>query len=280
MPIFRKRTKRSDAGDEPVEIHPDHDFRVVDHEILIEFAVPLAAEGADEVLTDLLKHHAIEIIKDRKRRGQPLEGIPVARVSALCGGEPREVAVIELDRSIERIDIEIPDLVPQPQSLGYDLLDRFGEGLEGRATPSTDGRTDDLAPLGEELRLTAGVSAGLRSFGVDPEQMSATDLAVGLLRLGGYQVTERKDGYLAVGSGATTLVVAVDHEPGDHPELTESAVNAFLVAFASARTDRGLLITDKYGPYLIYQKERANPKITFVTRERLQGFVDAVAVAR
>jgi hypothetical protein len=280
MPIFRKRTKRSEPSPQPVEAHPDHDFRVVDHQILIDFSVPLASDGADEVLTDLLKHHAIEIIKDRKQRGQPLEGIPVARVSALRKGEPSEVAVIELDKSIERIDIDIPDRVPQPKMAGYDPLARFDESLESQATSRVDGRSDELAPLGEELRLTAGVAAGLRSLGVDPEQMTATELALGLLRLSGYQVTERSDGYQAVGHGATLLVGTVDHEPGDHPELTEKAVNSFLIAFAGARTDRALLITDKYGPYLIYQKERANPKAVFITRERLQGFVDAVAVDR
>ena len=280
MPIFRKRTKRSAANSPPAERHPEHDFRVVDHQILIDFAVPLASDGADEVLADLLKHHAIEIIKDRKQRGQPLEGIPVARISALRRGEPHEVAVIKLDRSIERIDIEIPDLVPKPEAAGYDPLAQLEKTLESRATPSPDGRTDDLAPLAEELRLTAGVAAGLRSLGVDPEQMTATDLALGLLQLSGYRVTERSDGYQAVGHGSTLLVVTVDHEPGDHPELTERAVNSFLVALAGAKTDRALLITDKYGPYMIYQKERANPKAVFVTRERLQGFVDAVAVDR
>ena len=94
MPIFRKRSKKSDAGQRPAEFHPEHEFRVVDHEILIGFSVPLPSDGADEVLTDLLKHHAIEIIKDRKERGQPLDGIPVARVSGLRGGEPHEIAVI------------------------------------------------------------------------------------------------------------------------------------------------------------------------------------------
>ena len=110
--------------------------------------------------------------------------------------------------------------------------------------------------------------------------MTATDLGLGLLRLSGYQVTEARDGYRAEGHGATIHVVFVDHEPGDHPELTEKAVTSFLVGFAGARTQRAMLITDKYGPYMIYQKERANPKAVFVTRERLQGFVDAVAVDR
>jgi hypothetical protein len=38
------------------------------------------------------------------------------------------------------------------------------------------------------------------------------------------------------------------------------------------------LITDKYGPYMIYDKERRNPKLRFITRERLQPFVDSFAL--
>ena len=107
-----------------------------------------------------------------------------------------------------------------------------------------------------------------------------TELGIGLLELTGYDVRDRGDGtYLAAGHGATTLVVMVDHEQGSYPELAESEVNSFLVTRASARVERGLLMTDKFGPYLIYQKERANPDVLFIARERLQGFVDAVALS-
>ena len=241
--------------------------------------VPLAAEGADEVLTDLLRYHAIEIIKDRKRRGQPLDGIPVARVSALLDDEAHEVAVLDLDVPIEQIEIELPDLVPQASSADYDPLAKFGETVGTSTAPLADRGSDELAPLAEELRLTAGIMAGLRSQGIDPDTMTATDLGVGLLRLSGYDVSTRGNGsYVATGHGTTTLVTTVDHVAGEHPELAEDAVTSFLIAYGSARTERGLLITDKYGPYVIYQKERANPKTVFVTRERLQDFVDAVAV--
>ena len=70
------------------------------------------------------------------------------------------------------------------------------------------------------------------------------------------------------------------HEAGAYPELETSAMNQFLVGFSTARTDRGLLITDKFGPYSVYEKERANPSCRFITRERLQAFVDSIALTQ
>lgn len=259
--------------------HPEHEFHVVDNEITIDFAVPIPAAGADEVLTDLLSHHALEIIRDRKQRGQPLDGLPVARLSATRLGEQVEVAVLDLGQPDEVIEIEIPDLVPRPLVAGYDPLARFGERKETNVMPLAEQRGDEMPLLPDQVRLTAGVAAGLRAQGVDPEQMTVSQLGLGLLRLSGYDITDRGNGsYLAIGHGSTTLVQIIDHVPGEYPELAEAAVTSFLIAYAGARTERGLLITDKYGPYVIYQKERANPDVMFVVRERLQDFVDAVAV--
>ena len=141
-------------------------------------------------------------------------------------------------------------------------------------------RTDELTPLAEELNLTSRIAASLRTQGVDPEDMTVSDLGLGLLRLAGYDLKKRRDGsFVATGHGFTTYVSFVPHEAGEHPELSESAIARFLVAQVSAHTERGLLMTDKYGPYLIYQKERANPDLLFVTRERLQDFVDTIAVS-
>ncbi len=261
--------------------HPEHEFHVVDHEITIDFAVPLPASGADEVLTGLLTHHAAEIIKDRKQRGQPLDDIPLARISARRRGEVVEVAVLDLDRPDEVLDIEIPEVVPIRLTTDYDPLAKFGERkITDKLSLSARRSDDELAPLGDEIRLTAGLAAGLRTMGIDPEEMSAAELGIGLLSIAGYNIRERGDGtWVASGQGSSTFVSVVEHDPGDYPELTEAAVNSFLIAKASARTDRGLLITPKYGPYLIYQKERANPDTLFLVRERLQDFVDSIAVS-
>ncbi len=259
---------------------PDHEFHVIENEITIEFDVPLPATGVDDVLADLLSHHALEIIKDRKRRGQPLDNIPVARISAKRHGSNVEITVLDLDQPEENLVFDLPELLPLRSASGYDLLAKFGERTESTTLPLSDRRSDDLLPIGAELRLTAGLAAGLRSLGVDPEHMSASELGRGLLRLSGYDLTAEADGtYLAAGHGTTTLVRFVDHQTGQYPELSEHTVTSFLIACARARRERGLLITDKYGPYLIYKKERANPDVLFVTRERFQDFVDTIAVS-
>jgi hypothetical protein len=260
---------------------PEHELHVVDNEIRIDFNVPLSADGADEVLADLLSHHALEIINDRMQRDHPLDGIPVARVSARRRGEPVLVAMLDLGGPDELVEMEMPVLLPLVAGTGYDPLSKYGEGKEENVLELAEHRaSDDLGPVGAQLRLTAGVAAGLRSMGIDPETMTVCELGVGLLDLAGYALAERGDGtWVASGKGTSTFVQCVDHVPGDYPELSHKAVTAFLVAYARARTERGMLITDKFGPYEIYKKERANPDCVFVTRERLQGFVDAIALS-
>jgi len=258
---------------------PEHEFHVVDNEIVIEFAVPLPVAGEDEVLTELLTHHAVEIINDRKSRGQPLDGIPIARVRASRGAE--SVQIVELNLEDEGMpDIEFPELLPTLDKTGYDPLAKLGLGGEGDVLPLAFGkRGDQLARLGDEIRLTAGLNAGLRTMGVNPETMTMAQLGPGLLRLAGYELTDRGDGsYSALGGGNTTFVQVIEHEVGEYPELEVRQISAFLVAFAGSRADRGLLLTDKFGPYELYQRERANPRCAFITRERLQGFVDSVAL--
>lgn len=258
---------------------PEHEFHVVGEEITILFEVPLPATGSDEVLTALLSHHALEIIRDRKQRGQPLDDIPTARISAKRLGQEVEVAVLDLNQPHEFPDLEIPELAPLRLKTNYDPLAKFGEKLEDDTLSLSRTRRAGLSSLGEEIQLTAGLAAGLRSMGVDPEQMTVTEFGLGLLRFSDYVVSERDDGtYLASGHGASTLVYFVDHEVGDYPELSERSIAAFLVAYASARTDRAMLITDKYAPYSVYAKERANPDTVFVARERLQDFADAIAL--
>jgi hypothetical protein len=260
---------------------PEHELHVVDNEIRIDFNVPLPADGADEVLADLLSHHALEIINDRMQRDHPLDGIPVARVSARRRGEPVLVAMLDLGGPDELVEMEMPVLLPLVAGTGYDPLSKYGEGKEENVLELAEHRaSDDLGPVGAQLRLTAGVAAGLRSMGIDPETMTVCELGVGLLDLAGYAIAARGVGtWVASGKGTSTFVQCVDHVPGDYPELSDKAVTAFLVAYARARTERGMLITDKFGPYEIYKKERANPDCVFVTRERLQGFVDAIALS-
>ncbi|NNJ46647.1 MAG: hypothetical protein HKP18_02335 [Acidimicrobiia bacterium] len=64
----------------------------------------------------------------------------------------------------------------------------------------------------------------------------------------------------------------------DYPELSEKMINRFMVGFEQSGHNRGLLVSDKFGPFLVYEKERREPRVHFITRERLQQFVDSLAL--
>ena len=85
--------------------------------------------------------------------------------------------------------------------------------------------------------------------------------------------------YIAARGGNRTYLVVVDHEAGDYPELGEQTINEFMVRFATSNTARGMLVTDKYSPFMIYDKERREPRVRFITRERLQAFVDSFSMS-
>ena len=281
--LFRARPQRSseDGPADPIARRPEHEFHVVANKIRIVFEVPVPEDGVDEVLRDLLLHHALELIRDRKRRGQPLEEIRTADVSAKRAGTVVAVGSLDLEQPDDLLDIPMPMLVPIGASPHEDPLRKLGELDAKKAVPVAEAsRLDELAPIGTELRLTAGLAAGLRTYGIDPELMTASELGVGLLELTGFTVTKRTDDvYIASGAGLSTYVRFVNHEPASYPELESHEITEFLVNFAAAHTDRGLLITDKYGPYEVYSKERANPRCHFITRERMQAFVDSIALS-
>jgi hypothetical protein len=260
---------------------PSADFHVVNDVARVVFDVPLPEGGADPVLRDLLLHQAAELMRDRKRRGQPLDGVETIRVFAKRGTAEDEVGRIDLTTASELPEIATPIPLARHVAEDHDPLRGLDDAdIKTVVSAAESAARDQLAPVGSDLRLTAGVDAGLRSLGVDPGQMTATQLGLGLLELAGYTLNGRGEStYVASGGGTTTFVAFVDHESGTYPELETAAITEFLVGYANARTDRGLLITDKFGPYEIYEKERANPRCHFITRERLQGFVDSIALS-
>jgi len=258
---------------------PPFEFHVAGGIATVVFAVPVPAAGPDAVLRDLLLHHAAAVLRDKKR-SQPLQGVDVAVVYGKSGVDRVEVGRVDLRRPAHLDELEMPELLPRGASNEVDPLRQMNETDERGVLPlAARGAHDHLEPIREEIRLTAGLDAGLRSLGIDPTRMSVGELGRGLLTLLGYRIEQSASGRLiATHRGVRTYVQFVDHEPAGYPELDESQINSFLVGFASAHCDRGLLVTDKYGPYSIYEKERANPKCSFITRERLQAFVDSVAL--
>ncbi len=129
-----------------------------------------------------------------------------------------------------------------------------------------------LAPLAKELRIPRAVATGLRANGIDPDEISPGQLVTGLLNLFGYRVNPTGiSSWMATKAGETTYIAEEAYREGDHPELSEGAIRKFLIDFGSTGANRGMLVTDKYGPIEIYELERRNPKVRFVTRSRLQS---------
>lgn len=284
--LMRGGEDDADAVDEPIadrlnSRRPDAEFHVVANSAMVTFEVPLPSGGADPVLRDLLLHQAAELMRDRKRRGQPLDGIDSIVVKAKQDGVAVLVGTIELTERSELPEVAIPMPLARTVAEDHDPLRSLEDTDIKKVVPVGDTTAlDQLAPIGADLRLTAGIDAGLRSLGIDPAAMSVIDLGLGLLELAGYRVSPRGDGsYIASGGGRTSFVSFVAHKDGSYPELESSAITSFLVGFSSARTDRGLLITDKFGPYAVYEKEKSNPSCRFITRERMQAFVDSMALS-
>lgn len=254
------------------------EFHVADGTARVYFDVPLPAGDVDAVLADLLIREAVEVMRE-KRHSLPIGD--VHRVVALGrrGGDWEQVGLVELDTPGTLPPPMVPTLLPHAHHPEFDAFDRISD-LPGHAPALADRpRGEVLPPLGRELRFPATVDAGLRAQGIDPTTADATELALGVMRLAGYAVGERSAGtYDAVRTGQRVFLRTVPHDPTDHPELSESAVERFVIDFMSSGADRGLLITEKFSPFEIYDRERREPRMRFITRERLQAFIDALAV--
>jgi hypothetical protein len=253
-------------------------FHVEGETARVRFDVPLPAEP-DDILAELLTDEAIEVVRE-KRHSLPLSGL--REVIALAGrGEVKEVG---------RATLETPGVLP-PRSevlsilnlsaIAKDPLERHFEDGHGQVPETTTSvPKDDLVPLSQELRLPKAVATGLRAQGIDPDTMSAGDLVTGLLRLFGYAVSSTgAGGYFAERGGEKTYIVEDRYRSGDHPELDEHALRRFVIEFSTSGAQRGMLVSEKYGPFEIYDMERRNPKVRFITRERLQRFVDGLSLA-
>ena len=254
-------------------------FHVRDDGAEVTFDVPLPEDGADDVMKDLLVAEALEVVRE-KRHSLPISQVSKVTAFAGRGGPPVKVGTMELPTRGELP----PPVVAAPQlhlgHVGYDPIDaQFAEESEVPSTV-TKSRSDTLGPIGTELRIPKAVEVGLRGQGIDPADMDSGQLVSGLLRLFGYAVVDgtAPGTYTASKGGSLTFVREVAHAPNDAPELDEKDMRTFLVDFIASKADRGLLVSDKYGPFSVYQMEKSEPRIQFVTRERLQKFVDALAL--
>lgn len=274
-----KSASMAEASDGATRARPKvAEFHVKGDDALVYFEVPLPPGGAEDMLRDLLIREAVEVVHQKQSRDLPMDQLHRVRAFARSGADWAEVGTLELDQpgKLPRRDA-MPDIVPHASATGFDpLADVAAQDFKvepGVADVSTE---KGLAPIGKELRLSGSIDATLRSQGVDPQKMSAADLTMALLQVGGYAVSPLgSDAYVASRAGTQTYLRVVPHEPGAYPELSESAITSFLIGFGQQPAERGLLISDKFGPFVMYDKERREPRVKFITRERLQAFVDS-----
>ena len=258
------------------------EFGVEGHTARVRFDVPLP-DGADEILSELLVTEAIEVVRE-KRHSLPLEA--VTEVAALAGrGEVREVGRAKLalpgvlPPRVEGVNIlNLSVLANDPLAHSFSVSDGEASGLRPGVADKV--RSEELAPLSTELRLPRAVNTGLRAQGIDPDKVSASELVVGLLNLFGYQVSAAGlNAWIASKGGERTYIVEDRYKPGDHPELDEGVIRRFMIEFSTAGAERGMLVTDKYGPFEMYTLEKREPRVRFVTRDRLQKMVDSLALS-
>jgi len=240
------------------------EFHVVGDEARVSFDVTLPEGGAGELLKSNLMVEARSFIAEKKLT-LPMEG--VTRVSSVVDGE---VVVTQ--------DIWVPEHPSEgfaedhtdPVS-GDPMGDRPDIKVTDNEAPAV---SDDLWQLAANLDLPRSVDAGLREAGIDPATADAPEVVRGVFVHKGYNIAEKGDSvYVASKGGESIYVYDIPHKADTHPELDEGDIRTFLVAAASARTDKAILVTAKYAPFSIYALEKANPDIRFISRERIQEFI-------
>jgi len=250
------------------------------------FTVPLGSAEAGQHLIDLLCASAVEYVREKSLEGLPLDGLAHIEVSAMRGDSPEVIGTVDL-----------PDVGVLPEmdaslfvSSADDPIASLAAVVADSSVAKPSGDSSGLAPVNEFIELTGPTEAHLRAIGVDPATMSLDDLVLGLMRISSYDVHVGRTGftigeehgraglYGVTRGGKSTVLVTLMHEEGSHPELDERALSEFAVGVAQTKPDQAILVTDKYSPYSMYEMEKRDKRLVFVTRERLQAFVDSFGV--
>ena len=276
--------RRSGAAPAPEELAtsgrlsvPLGEFHVRGDEAHVTFDVPLPDGDPDPVLSDMLVREAVEVVRE-KRHHLPIGDVRRVIAFGKRNGDEVRVGSVDLETPGELPPPVAPELLPKLHPSGFDPFEVLSE-LQQAPGLAAGAAGEELAPLAEELRLAANVEAGLRTQGIDPATAGAGDVVIGIMRLAGHHIENKGDDtHHVTRAGETIFVRVVPHTAGDHPELNEGEIRRFAVEFAGSGADRGLLVTEKYSPFEIYERERREPRVRFVTRERLQAFVDALAL--
>ena len=267
----------SDPGPDPLQPLPEvDDLSVSGDMVRVVFAVPMA--GDDPILAELLSYYALETVR-RSRATLPLGELRGVEVLVSHRGGARRVDVVLFDEP-GRLpeDVPVPEIAKLSEVMD-DPLDSDFKASKPRAL-TEHGSGEKLAPLSSFLKISNKAAAALRVQGIDPDNMTAGELVRGILALRGYTISAGPDAHThhAQKGSATILVREVPHTPGGYPELEDDDLHRFVMDMARTKMAKGMLVTEKYGPFSVYNLERRDRRMRFVTRERLQKAIDALAL--
>ncbi|HEY4606512.1 MAG TPA: hypothetical protein VIH55_02600 [Acidimicrobiia bacterium] len=260
-----------------VRTAPVRDFHVHGTEARVSFDVPLSDEE-DPVLYELLVDEAVEVVREKRHT------LPISDVTEIVVYAGRDTV-----REVGRTRLPSPGQLPPPIdtdvfNLTHIARDPFASQFEVDHSISYETAMrvpeDELRPIREQLKVPMGLDRGLRARGVDPDAVSGPEFILGLLELFGYKVVSQGEPgvYMASKDKVDTFIRTEIHGAGQHPELDESVIRKFVVEFGTSGASRGMLISDKYGPFMTHDIEDSDKRIRFVTRERTQAFIDSMAL--
>ncbi len=278
--LSRRFRSRPVADSEPDPLTPlpnIEDLSVSGDIIRVTFGIPMV--GDDPILAELLNYYALEAVR-RARRELPLQDTEGVEVLVSHRGSVKKVGAVTFDQP-GRLpeDLPVPPIVKLSEVMD-DPLDSDFKAPSGSKPPIGGDAGEKLAPLGSFLKVSNQAGAALRLQGVDPDHMTAGELVRAILALRGYTISEGSDPHThhAWKGAATVLVREVPHTPGDYPELADNDLHRFVMDTTRSPMAKGMLVSEKYAPFAVYNLERRNAKIRFVTRERLQKALDALAL--
>lgn len=277
--LFR-RMRRGSTDSEPDPLVPLPNVReisVYGDVVRVTFGLPMM--GDDPILSELLTYYAWEAVR-RERQNLPLEGMEGVEVYVSHQGRTKKVGRVDFDEPGHLPqNMQIPEIAKLSEVMD-DPLDQDFQAAAKSTAPAARAEGDRLDPLGVFLKIPAKAEAALRLQGVDPATMTAGELVRGIFTLRGYTVSPGpdKNTHHARKGPSTVFLREVPHTRGAYPELSEKEMQQFVMDLPSSGMAKGMLVTEKYGPFSVYQLERRDPRIRFITRERLQKAIDALAL--
>ncbi len=285
-----RSSKNRDATDRATEAVADRKlktpgptvttFHVKGNTATTGFEAPLGDVEPGQHLIDLLSRSAVEFLHAKQKSGLPLSEVTRIDIQAMRGSDPESIAIIDLPEAGRLPSAASMGSVAEPEVDPLQAMAKVVADTSVVAAPTTAGELPSVASF---IQFGGPTEASLRAMGVDTSDVSLRDLVVGLFQVSGYEVLDGRSGASVTGAetlrvvraGKSTSVVLLAHEEGSYPEVGDNVLTGLSIFAGQVQGDDVLFISDKFGPYSMYERERRDKRILFVTRERLQAFVDS-----